>query len=296
MRPGPSASAVGGRGRAARPGSARRPTAQTARRRTAQQGRQQAASTTRACSGVSPASARRASHTPHEVAAARVSTSWRRSAGAAASISGANAASTSWRRKAAALGDGVAQLGGERAVDRGRPAERGHGLEQDGPVVRERVDAVGERPRRVGGHDEDREPLDHPLDDRGVERRQVVEVLEDRPDRHPGPLGDARRGGRTSPSSTRATRGFDDGVAGAGPGGPATARRWARRILALDLQVTRARLGATGEPWCSTMRQRPVDPPEDVDRGHRGPDLLADQVLVDRHPGRLARDPGPARR
>jgi hypothetical protein len=106
-------------------------------------------------------------------------------------------------------------LGGERAVHVGGPADGAHGLEQQGSLVHEPLEALLERQVGRDREHELRHPLHEPLGDRSVERLEVVEVLEDRPHGHGRGVGDAGRGRPEVTLFEQGDRGVDDGLTGA---------------------------------------------------------------------------------
>ena len=206
-----------------------------------------------------------------------------------------------------------ADLGRERPVHLGRPAERRHRLQQRGAVAPRRPRPARRPAARVDGHDQGRQALGHPLR-RGPCAGAGRSSKCWNTDRTDTPARSATRGavGRRSPSSTMRDAGLDDRLAG--PLGPADrpstgVRRPRRRSVALR-EVIPQRLprhaasaggqpgarGATGEPWWATIRQRPSCRRNRLSAVTVDADTLAEEVLLDGDPGRVAGDHRPARR
>ena len=82
-----------------------------------------------------------------------------------------------------------------RSVHHRGPQRRGQGFVHPAALLAEHDQALGQIQIGIDRMDHRRHLLGDPVADRGVERLEVVEVLEHRTDRHRGPFGDPGGGG-----------------------------------------------------------------------------------------------------
>ena len=232
--------------------------------------------------GGSPASARRlVPHAPRRRRGQRVE-QLATVAGAGPS-SAANVTSTSTEEHVA-LGDGVAQLGGEGPCT---AAARRNGVTASSSAARLRANVSMRRSSGSLGSTGTTSTAS-----RSTTRRTTAVCS----------AGRSSKCWKTDRTDTPARSAMRGAVGRRRP--PRPGRRWHRRWRrgcgppgrsavgghggsCTDLQITRARWAppaSRGGAPCASA----VDPAEDVDRRDRGPDLVADEVLVDGDPGHLA--------